>query len=148
MTERLDGRLLRNIQTRLKEFETVLAEVEDHWSEPDLVYRYYHHSYKVYGIQALTEKMVALLVSVDPKPKDSRGGRFDRKFQEIIDAGTGHTFHVNHNPEWSKRGRPMLEAFWHAKYALVHAVDAAKMGQAPNMLPSGWAGLLSIIGIR
>ena len=149
MRIRYDADLLKNIKVRLKEAEDLLAEVEDHWAEQDLVYRYYHHSYKVYYIQGLTNKIVDFMVAVDPKPKEKRRENFDVRFLRILDDGTGHVFHVDHNHEWDKRARPMLEAFWHAKYCLQNMIRSAKeMEEAKGMLASGWAGVLSIFRMR
>ena len=44
----------------------------------------------------------------------------------------------------------MLEAFWHADYMLRMAVRYGReeLDQAPSLLPSGWAALLHLYGIR
>ena len=48
--ERMNA-LLARIKQRLPELEELLAEIEDHWGEEDGVYRLYHQSYKVFGLQ-------------------------------------------------------------------------------------------------
>ena len=43
----------------------------------------------------------------------------------------------------------MLEAFWHAEYMLRMAIRYGKeLDEAPSLLPSGWAALLYLYGIR
>ena len=101
------------------------------------------------SIQLVTEEIVNFMKSVDPKPYHNHHGPFDPMFQRIIDDGTGHEFHVDHNAEWDKRARPMLEAFWHAKHCLRMMIGAVKeLDEAPNTLPSGWAGVLSVFRMR
>ena len=50
-----EKRLLANIKTKLPELETLLEEVSSHWVYEDSVYRFYHHSFKVYLICAEEE---------------------------------------------------------------------------------------------
>ena len=43
----------------------------------------------------------------------------------------------------------VLEAFWHADYMLRMAVRyGQELDEAPSLLPSGWAALLHLYGIR
>jgi hypothetical protein len=45
--------------------------------------------------------------------------------------------------------RPIVEAFFHAKFMLTMAVKyGKKLKEAPNMLPSGWAALLYLYKMR
>lgn len=45
-----ENQLLANIKTKLPELETLLEEISSHWGYEDSIYRFYHHSFKVYGI--------------------------------------------------------------------------------------------------
>jgi hypothetical protein len=105
--------LLHRIKARLPELEQVWEEhVADHWAEEDMVYRYYHQSYKVYGIQTDTEAIVTILREVGhPRALNS-------EFLAIIQAGTGKKFRASHNRRWNAHTLPQLQAFWHAKYFL------------------------------
>jgi hypothetical protein len=44
--------------------------------------------------------------------------------------------------------RPILEAFFHARYFLEMAVRYADLSAPPQTLPSGYAALLSLFGLR
>ena len=68
---------------------------------------------------------------------------------KIYNDGTGKEWKPEHNREWQKVCRPMLEAFFHAKYFLEMAIKYGKeMEKAPECLPSGWAALLHLYNIR
>lgn len=146
MSERQDlsKDLLVNIKARLPELEKLLEDINDHWCYEDYVYRFYHSSFKVYGIQGSTQKIIETLKSLAPV-----GVMFNDDFDQIYQEGTGKVFDSKHNKEWLKHTRPMLEAFFHAKYFLEMAVKyGKKLETAPECLPSGWAGLLYLYGLR
>lgn len=146
--ERLDGELLANIKRRLHAFKDLQTKIEDHWGAEDGVYRFYHHSFKVYRLQNYTEEVVKLLESVDPKPKKAGEHEFCPLFKDIISDGTGIEFTGDHNYDWARRTRPIVEAFLHARYALNMIVKYSDLEEAPQMLPSGWAGVLEIFCMR
>ena len=53
------------------------------------------------------------------------------------------------NQNWLAVTRPMLEAFFHARYFLEMAVKYGKeLDSPPQMLPSGWASLLYLYNMR
>ncbi len=52
------------------------------------------------------------------------------------------------NPDWARHTRPILEAFFHARFFLEMAVRYAGLEKAPTTLPSGWAALLCLYRIR
>lgn len=136
--------LLYRIKARLPELEQVWEEhVADHWAEEDMVYRYYHQSYKVYGIQTDTEAIVNILQEVGhPRPLNS-------EFLAIIQAGTGKKFKASHNRRWNTHTLLQLQAFWHAKYFLEQMIKYGKeLDTAPQCLPSGWASVLYLYNLR
>lgn len=136
--------LLDNIKAKLPELEKLLEEVNDHWCYQDLIYRFYHNSYKVYWIQDITLKIVVMLKSLAPE-----GVTFNEKFEQMFKEGTEKIFKSSHNRKWEKHTRPMVEVFFHAKYFLEMAVIYGKeLDKAPECLPSGWAALLYFYGLR
>lgn len=140
----LDVQLLANIKRDLTSLATLADRAKDHWAEEDLVYRFWHQSYKVYAIQDLTLRIVGALEALAPEHCD-----LDGRFRQIIEEGTAKTFEYEHNQRWLTETRPMLEAFWHADYMLRMAVHHGHdLDQAPNLLPSGWAALLHLYGLR
>ena len=70
-------------------------------------------------------------------------------FAQIVRAGTGREFTPDDNARWSDATRPVVEAFFHARYFLEMAVRyAGRFEAAPRVLPSGWAALLELYGLR
>ena len=136
--------LLHRIKARLPELERVWEEhVADHWAEEDMVYRYYHQSYKVYSIQTDAEAIVNILQEVG-HPRT-----LNNEFLAIIQAGTGKKFRASHNRRWNTHTLPQLQAFWHAKYFLEQMIKYGKeLDTAPNCLPSGWASVLYLYNLR
>jgi hypothetical protein len=143
--EELNKKLLDNIHAKLPELEKLLEEVNDHWVYQDLCYRFYHQSFKVYYLQDYSVKIFNMLKELDPKEEH----KFDCYFMEIYNEGTGIVFKSSHNKNWTKHTRPILECFFHCKYMLEMAVLYGKeLKEAPQLLPSGWAGLLSLYILR
>src|ERR1700677_1979443 len=131
--ERVDVTLLRSIKVRLPELEKLLDEVSGHWGYEDEIYRFYHHSLKVFYIQEMTSRITDTMESLMPNL-----GLCDL-YQEIFKAGTGEVFDIHMNKEWSKHTRPLVEAFMHARHHLEMIVKYGKeLDKAPDILPSGW----------
>jgi hypothetical protein len=140
--------LLNNIKQSLPELEKLLGEVSDHWQYEDSVYRYYHQSFKIYRVQATTQKIYAALENISPhEPKEIPNEWFNNI---MMQGAAGKVFKLEHNKEWEKTCRPFLEAFFHAKYFLEMAVKYGKRYKnAPKgRISSGWAALLEIYNIR
>ena len=55
---------------------------------------------------------------------------------QIIAEGTGKTFSLEMNAAWEKHTRPILEAFFHARFFIEMVIR--------NPLPSGWAAVLCL----
>lgn len=129
-------RLLANLKRNLPALRERLEECNDHRSE-DYIYRFYHGSFKVYRLQDRTEKIVALLAQMLPARE------LDPYFKRILDQGTGLTFSKEHNKRWLEVTRPVVEAFFHARFFLEMAVKyAQELDEPPCLMPSGWAALL------
>ena len=68
---------------------------------------------------------------------------------QIVGEGTGTAFEPGHNRRWLEVTRPILEAFFHARYFLEMAVRYGReLEHPPSMLPSGWAALLYLYDLR
>jgi hypothetical protein len=135
--------LLANLHASLPALKTLLLESNSHWTYEDGVYRFYHQSFKVYGLQARTKEIVKALQALAPDRK------LNKWFLRIVKEGTGKKFQDDHNKRWLKETRPILEAYFHAKYFLEMAVlYGGKLKKPPLLLPSGWAGLLYLYELR
>ncbi len=135
--------LLRKLKDSLPALEKLLDECSSHWGYEDPVYRFYHGSFKVYGLQSGTTAIVAALQALAPERK------LNDWFMQIVKDGTGKKFEGDHNRRWLEVTRPMVEAFFHARYFLEMGVRYGKQLKVPPLLlPSGWAAFLYLYGLR
>lgn len=136
-------RLLATIRARLPELEALLEACSGHWDYEDPIYRFYHQSSKVYAIQQSTTQIVEVLQDLLPaRPLNTW-------FRDIVSEGTGRRFTMESNHDWAASTRPLLEAFFHARYFLEMAVRYGRaLEHPPTRLPSGWAALLYLFGLR
>jgi hypothetical protein len=130
------------LRARREELGALLERQSDHWHFEDPVYRFYHQSSKVFELQRQTEEIVRTLASLSPN-RELTGW-----FREILAAGTGRTFTLEDNARWTSVTRPIVEAFFHARYFLEMAVRYAHLEEPPSVLPSGYAALLYLYGLR
>ncbi len=133
--------LRKSISANMSSLAELLNQCKD--ADEEFVYRFYHQSYKIYRLQEKTQRIVAALSSLAPHlPLTSW-------FLEIVQEGTGKVFDRMVNDQWVKNTRPILEAFFHARYFLEMI---CKYGQEPEeepeILSSGWAAVLTLYGIR
>jgi hypothetical protein len=135
--------LFANLRASLPELEKLLRDCESHGGYEDGIYRFYHHSFKVYSLQETTSAIVAALQSLAPERQ------LNESFMAIVRDGTGKTFEREHNRRWLEVTRPIVEAFFHARYFLEMAVRYGKqLQQPPRQLPSGWAAFLYLYNLR
>jgi hypothetical protein len=137
-----ESELLGNLKERLQDLRGLLEESSSHWGYEDPVYRFYHHSFKVFALQNQTERIVSalrLLLPTNP---------LNPQFLQIFREGTGKKFSPDMNVAWDRHTRPILEAFFHARFLLEMAIRYADLSAPPNPLPSGWAALLCLYGLR
>jgi len=136
---------LANIKANLSVLETLLEEISSHWGYEDSIYRFYHQSFKVYGLQNKTRRIVDALRYLAPE-----GQSLCKEFEQIIKEGaSGKEFKHEHNEKWTHHTRPFVEAFFHAKFFLEIVVKYGKeMEEPPEMLPSGWAAVLCLYVLR
>ena len=140
---RPDDLLLQRIKDKLPDLEKLLREASSHWGYEDPVYRFYHQSFKVYYLQGSTEQIVTALQGL------AEGRPLNPWFLEIIAAGAGKQFTHEVNKNWTAETRPILEAFFHARYFLEMVCKYGKeLDAAPDLLPSGWAAVLYLYGLR
>jgi hypothetical protein len=68
---------------------------------------------------------------------------------QIVAEGTGKTFANEDNEDWLAVTRPILEAFFHARYFLEMAVKYGRtLESPPRAMPSGWAALLYLFNLK
>jgi hypothetical protein len=134
--------LLRNLRSRQPELTALLEECSSHWGFEDPIYRFYHQSFKVYGLQDQTSRIVSVLESLAPDRP------LNPWFRQIVEQGTGKSFKQDDNADWTRITRPIVEAFFHARFFLEMAVRYATLQEPPRTLPSGYAALLCLYDLR
>lgn len=135
-------KLLNSIRENLPKIKHLLDEVGSHWNYEDPIYRYYHFSFKSYYIQGSTIAMVTLFKRIYSRP-------LNIQFMNIIKDGTNKTWKEADNKNWDKINRPMLEAYFHARFFLemMHKYGK-KFKKAPEIVPGGWAAVLYLYNMR
>jgi hypothetical protein len=135
--DELERTLRMNLRERSTELNDLWKSVNDHWGYEDAIYRFYSQSFKVYGVQQVTNKVVETLQSLLP------GRALHRWFMQIVQDGTGKEFTVADNQRWMEVTRPIVEAFQHARFFLEMA---CRYHDSPEEQPSpsGWAALLRL----
>lgn len=139
---KLNQILLDNIKAQLPELTRYVEAIN---RSDDGVYRFYHQSFKVYKLQRYTERMVSILRDLAPEGTTI----CNPYFLKIVKAGTGKQWQLSHNDRWLQHTRPIVEAFLHCCWFLNVAVRYGnELEVAPTSLPSGWAALLYLYGLR
>lgn len=139
--------LLKRLKDSRPEMESLLEEVDGHWVSEDRVYRFYHQSFKVFFLNDATRDIVTLLRSVLPHQE------LNEWFQEIVAEGLSRDWDRERghqiNESWVSYSRPVLEAFFHARWFLGMCIRYSKeLEFPPQSLPSGWAGVLYLYNLR
>jgi len=139
--------LLRNIKGNLPELKKLLEKINGEFYGEDHVYRYYHHSKKVYYTQETTKKMVDMLRKLSPHKGK---WEFHRYFQRLLEKGCAdRQWAPADNKDWQNVTAPFIEVFFHARYFLEQAIWYGTVyDRAPRCMGFGWACLLHLYEIR
>jgi hypothetical protein len=138
-----ETRLLAAIKDALPRLEQMWQQANSHWGYEDPVYRFYHQSFKVYHLQADIGEIVKALQGLAPHLP------LNPWFMQIVAEGTAGEFSMEVNQRWLEATRPILEAFFHARYFLEMVCKYGKeLSEPTDSLPSGWAAVLYLYGLR
>jgi hypothetical protein len=138
-----ENNLLQTIAECREELDCLLKKSSDHWGYEDPIYRFYHQSFKVYALQDRTREIVEKLQGLAPHLS------LNRWFVEIVQQGTGKEFSPRDNENWCSVTRPIVEAFFHARYFLEMICRyAGQLQTSPDVIPSGWASVLYLYNLR
>lgn len=137
--------LFKTIKSKMEALGLLQKVCEEEWGGEEGVYRYYHHSFKVYRLQDLTMQIVGAIRGLHPEPSSL----LNPMFESIISEGTGKEWEHSHNLKWSLHTRPIVEAYLHAKWMLDMVIKYGKELEAPpQLLPAGWATVLYLFNLR
>lgn len=135
--------LLGKIDEHLPRLRELWDRVNSHWGYEDAIYRFYHESFKVFRVQQETQEIVEALKQLAPHLP------MNPFFLQIVAEGTGHEFCPEMNQRWLQATRPILEAFFHARYFLEMVCRyGGQFSEPPQTLPSGWASVLYLFDLR
>jgi hypothetical protein len=138
-----EAKLLAAIKGALPQLEQLSQQANSHWGYEDPVYRFYHQSMKVFGLQAQTAEIVNALQALAPHIP------LNPWFMQIVEEGAAEQFSMEVNQRWVEATRPIVEAFFHARYFLEMVCKYGKeLETPPDSLPSGWAAVLYLYGLR
>lgn len=133
--------LFARLKSDMPRLEKLLMESERQGE--DRIYRLYHQSFKVFDLQFQTLEIVKALQNLAPDRQ------LNEWFLQIVREGTGKTFKSGDNENWLAVTKPIVEAFFHARYFLAMAVKYGKEVEfPPKLLPGGWAGVLYLYNLR
>lgn len=134
---RCEAHLLSQLRESHDDLKQLLKRMESHWEIEDLVYRFYHHSAKVHFAADLGHEVFDSLLSVVPW-----GHRECPVFIRRLRA------RCRRGRTW-RRARADIELMFHAHYFLKMAVKyGRKYRRGPNPVPSGYASLMYVYGLR
>jgi hypothetical protein len=140
---RQEVKLLAAIKDALPSLEQLWQQANSHWGYEDPVYRFYHQSFKVYQLQPVIGEIVQALQSLAPHLP------MNPWFTQIVAEGTAGKFSPEVNQHWTAATRPIVEAFFHVRFFLEMVCKYGKeLDEPPNPLPSGWAAVLYLYGLR
>lgn len=108
--------LLSNIEANLPELQKIQTDFNKFYLE-DVVYRFYHQSFKVYYGQDQIRKAVKLFEKLSPETG------INPWFLEIVADATKEGFDHSHNRNWLKHTRPIVECFLHCSFFINTLVD-------------------------
>jgi hypothetical protein len=136
-------KLLAAIARELPRLDELLQQINRRWGYEDSIYRFYHQSFKVFRLQEFTEEIVGMFRSLAPHLP------LNPWFLEIVAEGTGKDFSLETNQHWTETTRPVVEAFFHTRYFLEMVCKYGKeLKEPPQLMPSGWAAVLELYGLR
>lgn len=136
-------RLLAAIKDALPRLEQMWQQVDSHWGDEDPVYRFYHLSFKVCQFQPVIGEIVQALQDLAPHLT------LNPWFLQIVGEGTAGEFSMAVNQRRLEATRPILDAFFHARCFLEMVCKYGKeLSEPPDSLPSGWAAVLYLYGLR
>jgi predicted Ser/Thr protein kinase len=140
--EKLIVVLADNLRAKRAELEALLARINRDYE--DLVYRFYHGSFKAFGMQEETQEIAAAFRSVAPE-----GRAFCWMFTELLAAGTGRKFTDETNGRWMEEVAPIAAAYLHARFLLEMATKvAADANPDCGTIGYPWATILSLFNLR
>jgi hypothetical protein len=110
----------------------------------DSIYRFYHQSFKVYDLRELVQEVELTLNNLKPDPRLQLNAYLAEIFKNASDIGA---WKDDYNTDWLAHTRPILDAYFHAKYFLEMLIKYSSI-EPTDLLPSGWAAVLYLFYLR
>jgi hypothetical protein len=138
------NKLLHLIKINKKELRRIIKEISKNDLFENHMYRFYSESYKVIHIRDQVIRMIELLKKLAPE-----GYKLNEKFNEII-AGIEYDKNLDEEDFQNEisKSRQYTEALFHCKFLLENSIKYGRsLRKAPEILPYGWACLISLYNI-
>lgn len=114
---------------------------DDYWVHG--FYRFYHGSFKVYGVQIATKEIVATFRALMPEYP------LHEDFELILSKGTGLVFSKDVNRKWAESTSPMVLAYWHAMMFLECMLVCIEEMDTPRCtISEEWGTVLHLYNLR
>lgn len=132
---------------QIKEYSSELLKLQEEINSvyEDLVYRFYHKSFKMFSLNVYSLKILTYLKMLMPSYE------LNSMFLEIVTKGLDLEFDRSMNSNWAEETNPVVYAFYQAKYMLdmlikygIHQDNYTEHG---FLLP-GWGSVLYLYNIR
>jgi hypothetical protein len=131
----------------IREHLPALTALQNEASEPvfsDMVYRYYHGSFKVWKAQPWVARCTMSFAAIFPEVP------LNGLFCEILHAGLREVFHPAFNRTWSQHACQVLDAAMHTRVFLeaVNQVARSSEARVPEVLSPNWGLALYLWNLR
>jgi hypothetical protein len=136
-------KLLSRIKARRDTLNSIHKSLTE--LEPELLYRYYHQSFKVFSFKEIIRRSKTSFEDLAPEGKP-----LNEWFLTIINYALEAEFDgETTNKNWLAETRPLLEALWHCKFFVEQMLSSAdSLDRAPMTLPYDWAAVLHLYNLR
>jgi hypothetical protein len=137
-------RKIHTLLVTLKDKEPMLdtLSIELNKAVSEAVYRYYHGSFKLYGVQSNTQEAYKFILSLSPD------GNINKSLKDTVEKGTSITFDLEHNKAWEVHTHPILFAAFQVQQALASLKALSTCSYPPTFLSAEWGTALYLYNLR
>ena len=119
----------------------------------DMIYRFYHYSFKVFYLQAEINEIVEFLGKLNPIENlidINPVLKLNKVFLGIVDCARKEgEFKLEYNNDFPSHARPIVEAYCHCKYFVDMLESIATKDESPDgMISSAFAAVLELYNLR
>lgn len=138
-----EKQLIESILMHKEEVQQLLDKAYHQFGgKEDMVYRFYHHSFKVYKVQQWTSDAFLLFRKFSSEEMNDF-------FLRIVREGTSKPFSMEHNDNWYEEAKPLLDAYLHMIHLMELVVKYGIEGTDKDRSGDpGWFTILYLYRLR